>query len=143
MSLRPVPFAALLAAILLVACVEPVAIPEAVQALQEGPLRSIESGRSTRQELLLKFGTPTSSFEEGRILTYDFYLDRLKREWRAVGGAGNSDWMYPGVRTASLVLVFGGEGILVRHNLVVHEGLPLPAPAPTPAPVTEPAGPGS
>jgi hypothetical protein len=126
-----------LAAILLVACVEPVPLPEAVQALRDGPLRSIEPGRTTRQELLLKFGTPASSFEEGRILTYDFYLDRLKREWRAVGGAGASDWMYPGVRTASLVLVFGADGVLARQNLVVHAGLPLPAPAP------DPAGPGS
>ncbi len=100
-----------------VACVSPSARQEKARTFEAGLLGPIQDGRTTRQEVLLRLGTPTSAFEGGRILTYDFVVD-LNGEWRRAGGGGASDWTYPHPRTSSLVLVFGPDDRLVRHSLV-------------------------
>lgn len=112
-------------------CRSPVPLPEALQLLESGALRGLDPGRTSRQAVILQLGTPTATFEDGRILTYDFLLDRLHREWRGVG-SGPEGWMYSGVRTVSVVLVFQSDGTLERKQLVLHEALPAVPVTPQP-----------
>lgn len=71
----------------------------------------IADGRTRREELLLKFGEPSASFEDARIVAY-----RLRRD---DGGYLLSRWRenWAGVHY-SLVLVFDAGGLLQRHALV-------------------------
>ncbi|NWJ40933.1 MAG: hypothetical protein HXX12_08170 [Geothrix sp.] len=100
-----------------VGCVDPGVVQEKARAFEAGLLEPIQDGRTTRQEVLLRLGTPSAAFEGGRILTYDFVVD-LSGEWRRVGTSVLSDWSYALPRTTTLVLVFGPEDRLVRHSLV-------------------------
>jgi hypothetical protein len=38
--------------------------------LRRGPLAYLEEGKTTREAVVLRLGTPTTDFEKGRILTY-------------------------------------------------------------------------
>lgn len=75
-------------------------------------LNDVMGRETTREEILLKFGEPSASFESGRILTYrigetegsGYYLVNRQVHW------GNTKY--------SLVLVFDERGILRKHNLV-------------------------
>jgi outer membrane protein assembly factor BamE (lipoprotein component of BamABCDE complex) len=100
-----------------IGCVDPSVVQEKARVFEAGLLDAIQEGRTTRQEVLLRLGTPSSTFEAGRILTYDFVVDQAG-EWRRVGPSFQSGWSYPLPRTTSLVLVFGPDARLVRHNLV-------------------------
>ena len=108
-----------------VACVSPSARQEKARAFEAGLLGSIQDGQTTRQEVLLRLGTPSSAFEGGRILTYDFVMN-LDGEWQRAGSGQVSDWAYPHPRLASLVLVFGPDDRLVRHSLVKGPRQPEP-----------------
>jgi hypothetical protein len=101
-----------------VACVSPAAMQEKARAFEAGLLGPIQDGRTTRQEVLLRLGTPSSTFEGGRILTYDFVVDPAG-EWRRARGSQAGDWIHPHPRTSCLVLVFGPDDRLVRHSLVM------------------------
>ena len=79
----------------------------------------IQDGITTREEVELELGTPSAKFEDEKILTYQLRVDQ----------AGNWDLVYPqtsqpfGFRvwregTYSLVLVFGGDGVLRKYSLV-------------------------
>lgn len=99
---------ALLASVVLGGCVTP--IPGARQDL----LRFLETGRTSREEVLMQLGQPSGSFEQERILTYrigqddkqGFYLVTPKalQPWQAV--------------RFSLVLVFDADGRLQKQSLV-------------------------
>ena len=102
---------------LVIACVSPRPMQEKALAFEAGLLGSIQDGKTTRQEVLLRLGTPSSAFEGGRILTYYFVADP-GGEWRRSGSSRANDWIHPHPRTASLVLVFGPDDRLVRHRLV-------------------------
>lgn len=132
MSARVLLPGCLLGLALLAGCVDPSVWQEKARAFEAGLLESIVDGETTRQDVLLKFGTPIANFEEGRILTYDFATG-LSGEWQRVGTIVVSDWMYPLPRATSLVLVFGPDGVLLRHSLVTA--------APKPAPPAEAAAP--
>ena len=99
------------------ACVSPAAMQEKARTFEAGLLGPLQDGQTTRQELLLRLGTPSSAFEGGRILTYDFVTDP-NGEWRRAGSGHASDWLHPHPRSLSLVLVFGADDRLVRHSLV-------------------------
>ena len=116
-----------------IACVSPSARQEKAQTFEAALLGPIQDGRTTRQEVLLRLGTPTATFEGGRILTYDFVAGQ-DGEWHRAGSGQASDWAYPHPRTSSLVLVFGPDDRLVRHSLV--KALRQPGP-----PVQEAAAP--
>jgi hypothetical protein len=108
---------------LLSGCTPPLLRQVLPAELQGGPFAFLADGRTTREEVLLRLGTPSARFEGERILTY-----AISR--RASGG-----WVWPGRsleggRKAplfqargmeNLVLVFGSDGSLVRHSLVVSE----------------------
>jgi hypothetical protein len=109
-----------------VACVSPGVRQEKARTFEVGLLGPLQDGRTTRQEVLLRLATPSSTFEEGRILIYDYVLDP-DGEWRRTGVGRTSDWSYPHPRTSSLVLVFGPDDRLVRHSLVRDPRQPDPA----------------
>jgi len=79
----------------------------------------IRDGVTTREEVALKLGIPSAQFEGEKILMYQLRLDR-KGKWHLVSPQINK---YKGFRewregTCSLVLVFGGDGVLQKHSLV-------------------------
>lgn len=115
MPTRALPCACLLA--LTLACVDPALRQEQTRASEVELEAGLQDGRSTRQELLLRFGTPTASFEAGRILTFDFTLD-ASGAWRRAGGSALGDGPYAPPRVGSLVVVFSPEGLLLRHRFV-------------------------
>jgi outer membrane protein assembly factor BamE (lipoprotein component of BamABCDE complex) len=120
-------FGSLLGLALLLGCVPPVVPPEP-QRLQQGLLAFLADGRTTREEVLLKLGTPLATFEGDRLWTYDFSW-HPDGEWRRVGVTVQSPWHYgfrPGA--CSLVLVFNAQGVVVRHSLVVEPPPQVPAP---------------
>ncbi|HJV89720.1 MAG TPA: hypothetical protein VJ623_05390 [Holophagaceae bacterium] len=88
-----------------------------------GILAFLQDGRTTREEVVLRLGTPNAHFEGERILCYAFGRTS-KQEWVRNGRA----WLprapegprpvYLG-ETHSLVLVFDPGGVLTRHSLVV------------------------
>lgn len=106
-------------------CVDPSVRQEKARAFETKLLEPLLVGRTTRQEVLLRLGTPSSVFEGGRILTYDFVVNPAG-EWHRAGNGQTSGWAYPHPRAASLVLVFGPDDRLLRHSLV--RDLPRPDP---------------
>jgi len=102
---------------LAVGCVDPSVRQEKARAFEAQLLEPTQDGRTTRQEVLLRLGAPSSAFEGGRILTYDFVVNP-DGEWQRVGNSRMSEWAYSHPHTSSLVLVFGPDDRLVRHSLV-------------------------
>lgn len=85
-------------------------------------LSFLADGRTTREEVLLRFGAPARAFEGERILTY-----RLRNEKDGLVPASlspyahdprDTDWARSDV---GLVLVFGPTGVLERHSVRVSE----------------------
>jgi len=79
----------------------------------------IQDGITTREEVVLKLGIPSAQFEGEKILTYQLRVDQEGR-WHLVAPqinvtTGLRVW---GKKTSSLVLVFGGDGVLRKHSLV-------------------------
>jgi hypothetical protein len=80
----------------------------------------LESGRTTKEEVLLRFGTPSAQFEGERILTYRLILDEHKklsvvaRESDPRTGAFEL-W---GRAEYNLVLVFDERRILIKFSLI-------------------------
>lgn len=102
-------------------CIEPGVAPEKVQELRTGSLDFLVVGRTTREEVLVRFGTPSARFEGDRILTYDFVL--VLGRWVKVGGPTGTVG-----QDACLVLVFDAGGVLTRQSLVRQERKPAVAP---------------
>ena len=77
-------------------------------------LKFLQVGQTTRQEVLLKLGQPSASFEQERILTYRIGEDAKQGYYLIIP---NAKMQWQGVHY-SLVLVFDSSGVLQRHNLV-------------------------
>ena len=82
----------------------------------------IKNGITTRETILNKLGRPSAQFEDGRIITYFLKADK-NDQWRRVipktsPKTGYKLWTE---ETASLVLVFGDDNVLVKHSLVVSK----------------------
>jgi hypothetical protein len=74
-------------------------------------LEFLHDGATTRDEIILKFGSPSASFEQERILTYRLRGD--DKQGYFVWKCGTwEDVRY------SLVLVFDEAGMLKKHSLV-------------------------
>lgn len=96
-------------------------LPE--QRSASGLLASIQDGVTTRQELILRLGTPSTQFEGQRILTYQVRMDK-GGEWQIFWPRRLSQHSWLGHWESgvySLVLVFNSDGILVKHSLVGAE----------------------
>jgi outer membrane protein assembly factor BamE (lipoprotein component of BamABCDE complex) len=87
-------------------------------AFESATLAPLQDGKTTRQDVLLRLGTPSARFEGDRLLTYDF-VRGAGGQWQRVTTVSTSEWMYPYVPgSCSLVLVFRPDGVLERHTLV-------------------------
>ena len=95
--------------------------PLSVAEVERQSLSFVRDGITTREQILLQLGIPTSEFEGQRILTYRVGHDRsglrvLTRE-RLVQNDGIQLQAYAdGVY--SLVLVFDDRHVLTKHSLV-------------------------
>lgn len=92
--------------------------------LQGGILAFLEDGRTTREEVLFRLGTPNAHFEGERILSFA-YLRRPDGNWIRQGrtftpNQGAASFAYRGP-THNLVLVFGPQGVLCRHSMVMSK----------------------
>ena len=103
----------------LLACVGCVSQPAplATPEQQHAAVPFVELGDTTREQLLLRLGTPTWSFEGGRILTW-----RLEHDGEHVRPVLRSATMPQldglGVRWYALVVVFDAAGKVSKFSLV-------------------------
>jgi len=79
----------------------------------------IQDGITTREEVVLKLGVPSAQFEGEKILMYQLRVDQAGK-WHLVAPQINAtkglrEWRE---KTCSLVVVFGGDGVLRKHSLV-------------------------
>lgn len=96
----------------LAACSGPNLIPGARPDL----LEFLRPGHTTREEVVLQLGQPSSTLTNEAILTYR--IGELEKQGLfVVGSRANPAWQWDAVRY-SLVLVFDEAGVLKRHNLV-------------------------
>lgn len=107
----------------LVACAPPLLRLADPGEIHTGRLAFLVEGTTTREDVLLHLGTPNAHFEGERILTYAF-RQAPSGEWirdaRSAGGRGEPPEYHRlngGIH--SLVLVFGTDGRLLRHSLVI------------------------
>ncbi len=78
---------------------------------QQEWLQSVEDGKTTRDEILLKLGEPSAQFEGGRILTYRMEVSEDERFGKKlVKVKGDSEF--------TLILPFDGKNTLKKHNLL-------------------------
>jgi hypothetical protein len=94
-------------------------MPTDLNILGKSELGFLAVGETTREQVLLRMGNPSSRFEEDRILIYqvrfrgDGKVDIYSP--KSIGSSGFREWE-PG--TSSLVLVFGTDTILFKIGLV-------------------------
>jgi hypothetical protein len=120
---QSLPLRCLLGLALLAGCTPPQLRPAEPAELQQEWLALLCDGKTTREEVLLRLGTPSAHIEGERILTYAF-----SRSTAGAWGPAGRRWgraqklpVYSDPRVSSLVLVFAADGRLVRHSLVVPE----------------------
>lgn len=115
---------------LLGGCTPPLLRQGTPAELQGAWLAFLVDGRTTREEVLLRLGTPNAHFEGERILTYAFSRTsengwiRAGRSWplgQSAARPGNPVPEYQSYRVSNLVLVFAADDRLSRHSLVVPE----------------------
>ncbi len=106
--------------VLAAGCATPRVQPADPQLLSKSELLSfIQSGVTTREEVLLKLGIPSAQLEGDKVLMYQLCADEAGK-WHLVAPqisatTGLREWIEG---TCSLVLVFGDDGILRKHSLV-------------------------
>ena len=83
-------------------------------------LAFLQVGLTSREDVLQTLGEPSGSFERGAILTYRIGEDQTNAFFVVKARMGNP-WLWS---QHSLVLVFDGEGILKKQNLVRVKGVP-------------------
>jgi len=113
----------LLALALLTGCTPPVLRQAQPAELQVEWLAFLVVGKTTREEVLLKLGTPSAHLEGERILTYVF-ARRVSGSWEReprTMSPGQKLPLYRDHRVGNLVLVFAPDGRLARHSLVGSE----------------------
>ena len=77
-------------------------------------LKFLQIGQTTRQEVLLKLGQPSASFEQEKILTYRLGED-AKQGYYLIMPYAATEWKEVHY---SLVLVFDSSSVLQRQSLV-------------------------
>jgi hypothetical protein len=77
-------------------------------------LKFLQIGQTTRQQVLLKLGQPSASFEQEKILTYRLGEDP-KQGYYLISPKAALPWQ---AVHYSLVLVFDANGLLERQSLV-------------------------
>ena len=84
-------------------------------------LSSLEDGKTSKQDILLKFGIPSSQFEGERILTYRLRFNTNENRFEVISREVDrrdprfAEW----VQTEyNLVLVFDEKHILQKHSML-------------------------
>jgi hypothetical protein len=107
---------------LALACSAPAVVPVPNEEIAGTPFTFLEDGRVTREEVLLRLGTPSTRHEGERVITYAFGKNstgwsRAGRIW--LRDKGRFDYQGRPGHPYNLVLVFRPDGVLARHSLVV------------------------
>ncbi|NWJ40932.1 MAG: hypothetical protein HXX12_08165 [Geothrix sp.] len=113
----------LLSLVLLAGCTPPLLRQAQPAELRAEWLAFLVDGRTTREEVLLRLGTPSAHLEGERILTYAFSRRASGARTRE-GRSLDREQKVPVFRAhgmENLVLVFAADGSLIRHSLVVSE----------------------
>ncbi len=72
----------------------------------------IQDGRTTRAEIDNRLGQPANSYEQGRIVSYNFCEDEKHRFHLSGCEHVTVDNIY------NMVLVYGPDGIVKKHRLL-------------------------
>ena len=84
-------------------------------------LALLEDGKTTKQDILLKFGIPSSQFEGERILTYRLRFNQKQNRFEVISREVDrldprfAEWMKT---EYNLVLVFDDKHILQKHSML-------------------------
>jgi len=84
-------------------------------------LSLIEDGKTTKQDILLKFGIPSSQFEGERIFTYRLRFNTNENRFEVISREVDrrdprfAEWMQT---EYNLVLVFDEKHILQKHSML-------------------------
>jgi outer membrane protein assembly factor BamE (lipoprotein component of BamABCDE complex) len=90
-------------------------------SLMQQQLDPLEDGKTTKQEILLKFGIPSAQFEGERIFTYRLRYNKEQNRFEVVSRETDrrdprfADW---GWTKYNLVLVFDEKHILQKHSML-------------------------
>jgi len=84
-------------------------------------LSLLEDGKTTKQDILLKFGIPSSQFEGERIFTYRLRFNTNENRFEVISREVDrrdprfAEWMQT---EYNLVLVFDDKHILQKHSML-------------------------
>jgi hypothetical protein len=84
-------------------------------------LALLEDGKTTKEDILLKFGIPSSQFEGEKILTYRLRFNQKENRFEVVSREVDrrdprfAEWMQT---EYNLVLVFDERHILQKHSML-------------------------
>ena len=84
-------------------------------------LALLEDGRTTKEDILLKFGIPSSQFEGEKILTYRLRFNQKENRFEVVSREVDrrdprfTEWIQT---EYNLVLVFDEKHILQKHSML-------------------------
>ena len=84
-------------------------------------LALLEDGKTTKEDILIKFGIPSSQFEGERILTYRLRFNQKENRFEVVSVEVDRrdprfrEWLQT---EYNLVLVFDEKHILQRHSML-------------------------
>ncbi|RMF94589.1 MAG: hypothetical protein D6727_12500 [Gammaproteobacteria bacterium] len=90
------------------------------QVIRADLLSFLQDGVTTREQVLLKLGSPSMQFEQQRILTYQIRIDSdgIAHVFWPRRSELNPVLTHWEPEIYSLVLVFGADGVLEKHALV-------------------------
>ena len=117
-------FFVLMTVVLACGCASPTVGPQpGAEVMSSALLSFIEDGTTTREEVLLTLGSPSSTYEHEEILCYQ--LRAHGREdvsvYRPRRDEDHPGFMMWRPDLYSLVLAFDPNGVLVKHSLVGTE----------------------
>ena len=84
-------------------------------------LALLEDGKTTKQDILLKFGIPSCQFEGERILTYRLRFNQKENRFEVISREVDrldprfAEWMQT---EYNLVLVFDDKHVLQKHSML-------------------------
>ena len=89
--------------------------------IEKGPLSFLQDGTTTREDVLLRLGTPTGQFEGDRILTFRLAISRaleVRPASRVALTYRHDDQGVWNGTTHELVVVFDGKNVVQKHRLI-------------------------
>ena len=96
--------------------------PPTRQQIEAGPLAFLVDGKTSREDILLRIGTPSGQFESDRVLTFRLAISRKLQLMPASRVAINYQHDDEGVwigSTHDLVIVFDENNIAQKHSLIL------------------------